>query len=228
MNVLLNVQADPLVLWMVEQTFSNTPKYEYDGWTHAWNPFTEFCAFPPPPPLFFFLNFQELPVPSADSNCGEESGRSLTAQAGRIVAADDCSITLLLNTHIPNECSKNLLSPFMKTQLVMLVIKGISFGVWPQVLLSWLWYVLGSWVYFYSDMELTGSGWVSHAAAVQEQMHYHVFQQWASAAALHLHTASSCVCHRFRGSSKRRPVLTVILLSAAVSWSFALFSYLHS
>lgn len=82
-------------------------------------------------------------------------------------------------------------------------------------------------VYFYSDMELMGSGWVSCAAAVQEQMHYHVFHQRASAAALHLHAAFSVqlhprLCHQFRGSSNHLPVLTVILFGLLILCPFFL------
>lgn len=64
-------------------------------------------------------------------------------------------------------------SPRMKSQLVMLLLIGIFSSVWPLMLRLWLWYALES--IFVPIWNWLGNDWVSRAAAVQEQMHYHVF-----------------------------------------------------
>lgn len=61
----------------------------------------------------------------------------------------------------------------MESQLRMLLITGIFSNVFPLILPLWLWYVLGS--IFVLIWNWLGNDWVSRAAAVQEQMHYHVF-----------------------------------------------------
>lgn len=93
------------------------------------------------------------------------------------------------NIHITNESSKNRLSPSMKSQPIMLIIKGSVTSIASFMVM------VCSWVYFCTTLELMENDCVSRAAAVQEQMHYHVFHPWASAAALHLQTAFSVQLH---------------------------------
>lgn len=93
------------------------------------------------------------------------------------------------NIHIINESSKNRLSPSMQSQPIMLIIKGSVTSIASFMVM------VCSWVYFCTTLELMENDCVSRAAAVQEQMHYHVFHPWASAAALHLQTAFSVQLH---------------------------------
>lgn len=64
-------------------------------------------------------------------------------------------------------------SPRLESQPGVLLITGIFSSVLPLILPLWLWYVLGS--IFVLIWNWLGNDWVSRAAAVLEQMHYHVF-----------------------------------------------------
>lgn len=152
---------------------------------HALDHHSQISAFLPSPSCSLYQDFQSL------------LWRQITTEGrdcpGRNLAADDSWDFKLSNIHITNQSSTNLPSPLMKSQTMMLIIKRIFFRVWPQMLPIWLWHVLAS--IFVLIRNRWGNDRVSRAAAVQKQTHYHVFQQWASAAALHLQTAFSLQLH---------------------------------